>query len=123
MAPPHREHNDIEDWLPLNSIDFLVLAVLTDGERHGYGIVKDITGRTNGRVKVRPGNLYRVVDRLMERGFVEARSKKAPDSTGEPRQHYGITRLGRKVVAAHTELLVDVVAASSKLQHAAGRLD
>ncbi len=123
MAPSKRETRDIEAWLPLNSIDFLVLAVLTDGERHGYGIVKEITDRTDGRVKLRPGNLYRVVDRLMERGVVEARSKKAPDSTGEPRQHYGITRFGRKVVAAHTELFVDVVAASTRLKYAANRLD
>jgi DNA-binding PadR family transcriptional regulator len=98
-------------------MDFLVLAVLTDGERHGYGIVKDITARTDGRVKVRPGNLYRVVDRLMERGFVEAGSRKVPDSTAEPRRHYGITRLGRKVAAAHAELFADVVAASGRLRH------
>jgi DNA-binding PadR family transcriptional regulator len=122
MVSSRREQEDIETWLPLNPIDFLVLAVLTDGERHGYGIVKDIADRTNGRVKVRPGNLYRVIDRLMERGFVEAGSRKAPDSTAEPRQHYGITRLGRKVVAAHAELFLDVVAASTKLKHAADRL-
>jgi DNA-binding PadR family transcriptional regulator len=97
-------------------MDFLVLAVLTDGERHGYGIVKDITARTDGRVRVRPGNLYRVVDRLMERGFVEAKSRRVSDSSSGPRRHYGITPLGRKVVAAHVALFSDVVAASSKLK-------
>lgn len=118
MATPAKNKTDVESWLPLNAMDFLVLAVLTDGECHGYGIVKDITVRTGGRVQVRPGNLYRVVDRLMERGFVEAGSRKAPDSSEEPRRHYSITRLGREVAAAHTELFTDVVAASSQLRHA-----
>lgn len=118
MPTRPKKQTEIDASLPLNSMDFLVLAVLTDGERHGYGIVKDITGRTNGRVKVRPGNLYRVIDRLIERGFVEARARKAPESSAEPRRHYGITPLGRKVVAAHVALFSDVVAASGKLQRA-----
>ncbi len=118
MATPPKTKADVESWLPLNTMDFLVLAVLTDGERHGYGIVKDITVRTAGRVQVRPGNLYRVVDRLIERGFVEAGSRKAPGSSDEPRRHYCITQLGREVAAAHTELFTDVVEASNQLKHA-----
>ena len=120
MAPSPKKQADIEALLPLNTMDFLVLAVLTDGERHGYGIVKGITARTDGRVQVRPGNLYRVVDRLMERGFVEAKSRKKSNPSAEPRRHYGITRLGQQVAAAHAELLTDVVAASGKLKHASG---
>ncbi|UCG84810.1 MAG: PadR family transcriptional regulator [Gemmatimonadota bacterium] len=118
MSTPPDVQTVIEASLPLNSMDFLVLAVLTDGERHGYGIVKDITARTDGRVKVRPGNLYRVIDRLMDRGFVEVKARRAPESSSEPRQHYGITSLGHKVAAAHVALFSDVVAASGKLRHA-----
>ena len=116
MATLSKNQTNVEDWLPLNTMDFLVLAVLADGERHGYGIVKDITARTDGRVKVRPGNLYRVVDRLMEKGLVEAKNRKTPDASSEPRRHYGITQLGRKVATAHAELFSDVVAASAKLK-------
>lgn len=118
MTPLRKKQTDIEASLPLNSMDFLVLAVLTDGERHGYGIVKDISTSTNGRVSVRPGNLYRVIDRLIDRGFVEARAREASDSAPEPRRHYGITPLGRKVAAAHAAMFTDVVAASSKLKRA-----
>lgn len=106
----------IESWLPLNTMDFLVLAVLSDGERHGYGIVKDIAARTDGKVRVRPGNLYRVVDRLMERGLVEARGRSEADSASGNRRHYGITALGREVVAGHVELFTGFVAASSSLK-------
>ncbi len=120
MSTSPKRHSEIQACLPLNTMDFLVLAVLADGERHGYGIVKAITARTDGRVRVRPGNLYRVVDRLMERGLVEARSRKVLDSSSAPRRHYGITPLGREVAAAHVALFSDVVAASSKLRRAAG---
>jgi len=118
MATPPKQQQDTEAWLPLNTFDFLVLAILTDGERHGYGIVKEITSRTDGRVRVRPGNLYRVVNRLMERGLIKAGGRKVPDSSAEPRRHYSITPLGRKVVAAHVELFSDVVAASRGLRRA-----
>lgn len=118
MATSPKGQSDIEAWLPLNTIDFLVLAVLTDGDRHGYGIVKDIASLTDGRVQVRPGNLYRVVDRLVERGFVEAKGRKVTDASSEPRRHFGITRLGRRVAAAHADLFTDVVTASTGLKHA-----
>ena len=65
---------------------------------------------------MRPGNLYRMIDRLMDRGFVEAKERKAPESSSEPRQHYGITSLGRKVAAAHVALFTDVLAASGRLK-------
>jgi len=118
MSTRAKKAAEVEAWLPLNTMDFLVLAVLMDGERHGYGIVKEITSRTGGRVGVRPGNLYRVVDRLMQRGFVEARGRKAPDSSSGSRRHYGITPLGRKVVTAHVALFSDVIATSRKLKRA-----
>ena len=47
----------IDDLLPLSRVDFLVLLVLTDGERHGYGIVKEIEDRTEGKVQPLPGKL------------------------------------------------------------------
>jgi DNA-binding PadR family transcriptional regulator len=106
----------IEENLPLKPVEFFVLAVLTDKERHGYGIVKEITARTNGRVRVRPGNLYRVLDRLMERGLVEAAGKKKTDPTTGTRRYYGVTALGREVAVAHIELFEDVAGASRKLE-------
>lgn len=116
MDPKGRETEAIESRLPLNMMDFLVLAVLSDGECHGYGIVKSIEARTEGKVRVRPGNLYRVVDRLMEQGLVEARGRSDVDGSAGNRRHYGITALGRKVVASHVELFTGFVAASSTLK-------
>ena len=54
------EH-DVDAKLPLRPVDFHILLVLTDGELHGYGIVKEIEARSEGRIRLEPGNLYRYV--------------------------------------------------------------
>lgn len=116
MLTSFENQTKIDENLPLKAVEFFVLAVLTDGERHGYGIVKEITARTNGRVRVRPGNLYRVLDRLMERGLVEATGKKKTEPPSGTRRYYGVTALGREVAVAHVKLFADVVGASRRLK-------
>ena len=48
----------LEDALPLKPIDFHILLVLTDGALHGYGMVKEIEARSEGRIRLEPGNKY-----------------------------------------------------------------
>jgi len=60
----------VEDFLPLRPVEFLVIAVLNERELHGYGIVQEIEERTDGKVSIAPGNLYRVLDRLLQRGLL-----------------------------------------------------
>ena len=55
----------------LKRIEVLILAVVRTGPLHGYGIVQEISRRTGGVVNVRAGSLYRVLDRLLRRGFLE----------------------------------------------------
>ena len=114
------KNNGAEGHLPLNSPDFFVLAALATGERHGYGIVKDIEARTRGKVRMRPGNLYRVIDRLMERGLVEAGSVKETGSASGRRRTYRITTLGRRVVKAHVESVADMAGAFGDFSAAPG---
>lgn len=116
----------IERFLPMNPVEFLVLAALTDGEMHGYGLVRDITERTDGRVHLRAGNLYRVLDRLLNRGLIEESDRRAAEandskagsktSGGEKRRFYRVTNLGRRVAAAEADLMTSVVAKSKGLR-------
>jgi DNA-binding PadR family transcriptional regulator len=100
----------------LKRVEFLVLSVLTDGERHGYGIVQDVVARTEGAVSLRPGNLYRVLDRLMARGLVEE-GDAAPVTHGgaKRRRFYRITPQGVVAVSAEARLLMQVVSSSDVL--------
>lgn len=90
-----------QDLLPLRPVDFLVLVVLLEGERHGYGMVQEISHRTGGEVRLVPGNFYAVLRRLMEAGLLEELDhRNAPDLEDQRRKYYGITEFGREVAAA-----------------------
>jgi DNA-binding PadR family transcriptional regulator len=101
----------------LKRVEFLVLSVLTDGERHGYGIVQDVADRTQGAVSMRPGNLYRVLDRLITRGLAEE-GDAAPVTEGgaERRRFYRITPNGVAAVRAEARLLMQMVTSSEVLK-------
>ena len=110
---------DVARFLPMNPVEFLVLTILVDGEQYGYGIVQAMGERTGGKVKPRPGNLYRVLDRLMKRGLLtEAGRRAVPDAKNERRRYYEITDLGRRVATAEAALLREVLAKSGALGEA-----
>ena len=56
--------------LPLKPVDLELLLALADEDRHGYGLVQAIAEHTNGLVTLDPGNLYRVIKRLLDDGLV-----------------------------------------------------
>jgi DNA-binding PadR family transcriptional regulator len=98
-----------EELAPLRPGEFLVLASLQRAPLHGYGISQAVRERTYGRVRLRPGNLYRVLDRLLERGLVELSDRRpARDRDDERRQYYRLTPQGRRALAQEAELLADV---------------
>lgn len=96
-----RDLDPIDRHLPLKPIHFYILLVLLDGERHGYGIVKEIEERTHGATRLEPGNLYRHLRRLMDQGFVEEAGDRTTETeVDERRIYYTMTPLGRRVTAA-----------------------
>jgi DNA-binding PadR family transcriptional regulator len=73
----------------------LILVSLSAGPRHGYAIMQDVedaTGRPMG-----PGTLYAALNRLEERGLIEAL---APV---ERRRPYRLTGLGVQVLETELE--------------------
>ncbi len=108
-----RSEPDVDANLPLRPVDFHILLVLTDGELHGYGIVKEIEARSEGRIRLEPGNLYRYVRRLVEGGIVEPAERKASvDTADERRRYYRVTSFGRRVLAADAMRMRTLVAAA-----------
>ena len=116
---------DPRDFLPLKPLDLQLLLALTEEERHGYGLVQAVSDRTDGLITLEPGNLYRVVKRLLDDGLVaESARRDAPDLPDgdehkQRRRYYRITALGQRVVAAELrrlELLVRSQAARALVQ-------
>jgi DNA-binding PadR family transcriptional regulator len=94
-------------------VDLQLLLALTQGEQHGYGLVRAIEHATDGLVVLDPGNLYRVIKRLLADGLVvESERRRIPDEGGgeERRRYYRITGLGGRVVAEELRRLQRLVA-------------
>lgn len=86
----------------LTPLEAIVIAALTDRPRYGYDLVRRIGELTDGRMDVRPGNLYRVLDRLGERGLVAETPHAARADEDERRRYFRATERG--VRAAELEL-------------------
>ncbi len=100
-----------ESFLPLKPRIFLMLLVLVqEGPRHGYALKEEVLRRTDGRLNLGPGTLYRTIQSMSRDGLTEEVAK-SPDSTvdDERRRNYRITALGRQVVAAEARRLQQLV--------------
>lgn len=105
-----RPSSHLAAFLPLKPTDYQILFVLFRGQRHGYAMVKAIEDRTGGRVSLEPSNLYRRIRRLMRDGLVEeSDTRPAPELDDERRRYYGLTDLGREVLAAEAERMRGLV--------------
>ena len=101
---------DPRSFLPLRAPDLILLLALVEGERHGYALAQELSDRSDGVVALEPGNLYRVLRRLMADGLVgESERRPAPDLDDERRRYYGLTPFGARVAAAELERLRGLV--------------
>jgi DNA-binding PadR family transcriptional regulator len=109
-------------FLPLTPVVYEILLALADRDRHGYAIMQEIEGRTDGRTRLRPGTLYRAIDRLLATGLIEE-SDERPDPAldDERRRYYQMTSLGRAVVTAEAERLAQAVASARAKKLVKGR--
>src|SRR5919198_13273 len=90
----------IDKHLPLRRVEFHILLSLAAGERHGYGIIRDIEARDEASVPD-IGTMYRALARMVEAGLIEASARRpAPDSGDERRNYYRITSAGMRAARA-----------------------
>jgi DNA-binding PadR family transcriptional regulator len=102
--------NTIQSLLPLPLPIFHILLALSEGERHGYALKREILRRTDGKLNLGSGALYGSIRRLIEQGLIEE-SDERPDFhlDDERRRYYRITSLGLRVVRAETIRLQNLV--------------
>ena len=99
-----------ESQLPLPAATFHILMALADEDRHGYAIIQDVAARTGGEVRLGPATLYRTIQRMLDQDLiVETRERPAPELDDERRRDYRITPFGRRVAAAETRRLAELV--------------
>ena len=75
-----------------------VLAALAAAPRHGWGIAEEVAALSEGRVSLRVGTLYGVLDRLTAEGLVEPDREEV--HAGRTRRYHRLTTAGRTALAA-----------------------
>jgi len=80
---------------------FFVLTALVGAPRHGYGIVGEVAELSGGRVRLRVGTLYGVLDRLVADGLVELDREEILQ--GRLRRYYRLTDAGGRALSAEAE--------------------
>jgi DNA-binding PadR family transcriptional regulator len=105
-----KKTSSVEGFLPLKTPWFHVMLSLADQEQHGYGIMQEVLTRTGGKVRLWPATLYGTLKRLMDEELIdESGDRPAPELDDARRRYYKLTRLGRRVLAAESVRLEELV--------------
>ena len=98
---------------PLTPAVFHILLSLADGEKHGYGIMQEVAGRTNDAVIMGPGTLYGTLKRMLEARLVEESGERPdPALDDKRRRYYRLTRPGHRAAVQEAERLEALVRAA-----------
>ena len=99
-----------ESFLPLKPNWFHILLSLSDEEQHGYGIMQEVLDRTTGKVRLWPTTLYGTIKKLIDADLIEeSGDRPAPEIDDARRRYYRLTPVGRRVLAAESRRLEDLV--------------
>ena len=102
----------IDLLLPLKPLVFQVLLALSDEERHGWSLVREVQQR-GGFTRLMPGNFYRTLRTMLADGLIADAQKRPANSGGEAederRRYFRLTPLGAQVAAAEARRLEAVV--------------
>jgi PadR family transcriptional regulator, regulatory protein PadR len=96
-----------------------ILAALVGGERHGYGIAREVEALSEGRVRLTAGTLYGALTRLSADGLVELVGDQVVD--GRRRRYYRLTAAGDAALEAEVARLRSTAAAVDRRLASRGR--
>ena len=100
-----RGRPDPRSLLPLTPLTFQVLLALAGGDLHGYGIIRNVEGDTDGLIRLRTGTLYTLLQRLVDERLVDESDTRPTEGDDERRKYYRLTSFGREVVALEARRL------------------
>ena len=106
---------DVDRYLPLTPVVLEIAMALAAGERHGYDIMQDVERRTDGRIVLHAGTLYRALSRLLDQKLIEELDERPTRGDDERRRYYRLTPLGEAVARAEVERLAGQVSAARRL--------
>lgn len=103
---------ELQNYLPLTEVTYLILLSLSPGRKHGYAIMKDVEHLSQGRVELSTGTLYGAIRRLLDLGWIERVTEPQPHHDKRGRKDYILTDLGARVLKAEVARLNELVIAA-----------
>ena len=86
---------------------FQILLALSDQDRHGSDIVREVLAQTNGELRLWPAMLYGSLEQMADQGLIaeltEASSR--PSGASAKRRYYRITDAGGAGLATEADRL------------------
>ncbi len=106
-----KQHTDREH--KKGTADMLVLALVSERQRHGYEIAKLIEERSGGSLVFQVASLYPLLYRLEKKGLITGRWVEKPSE--RRRRFYQLTPAGRLFLKAERERWIDFVEAVERI--------
>ena len=103
---------DIQTTLPLTEATFFILLSIADEPKHGYAIMQDVAGLSDGRVNLSTGTLYGALKRFLHKGWIVRNQELVYNHDGRERKAYLLSDLGRKILDAEVNRLVRLITAA-----------
>jgi DNA-binding PadR family transcriptional regulator len=82
--------------LPLTPAVFFILFALSEGEKHGYAIMQDVSNLSGKKFRMGPGTLYTTIQRLLDLKLIA----ETRDSIAEEGRRRYYTRAGKSLFEA-----------------------
>lgn len=114
--------SDPRTYAPLKDLVFRILVALADGDRDGGSLARALA-EPGDATRVLPGHLYRTLDRMLDDGLIQERSRPAAPLPARatrgtsPSRFFALTPLGCAWARVETKRLEGLIAKSR-----AGRL-
>lgn len=111
--------NALERELKRGSAELLILALLEEGDRHGYDLARLIDRRSDGAISFHAASLYPTLYRMEEKDLISGRWV---EQTGQRRRrYYRLTAAGRKTLARQRtvwENFFEALSRVARIRHA-----
>lgn len=110
----------VSKQVPLTPAVFHILLALSTGERHGYGIMKQVEADSEGKVSMGAGTLYGSLKRMLDAGLVKEADKRVdPDLDDARRIYYKVTGAGEAALSAELDRYKRVLGRAQEIHLAA----
>lgn len=84
-----------------DDMELVVLSLLADAPKYGYAITKELSAKSDGRLRLTPGVLYPMLKELESAGLIqgswdEVKAEDQGEGEGRKRKWYRVTAKGKK---------------------------